>query len=380
MSEFSVHPSALDRFADVIGSANGGSTLDAKYLIDYGNYVEEHLHLDGPGLVFGWIKPRVEEIRQRLSTDSTTISTHLIESAMGLTASASDYRRTDAAQASRLDSVYKPTGVTAADDGYQAGGTTTDPATALTPPSEEGGMPSLVQELLDAGGVFSVSDLVIKILRWCGLDIMGWVTDHLAGSPSELAKVKSALENLASFDQDAATVVGDGAATMFGSWTGNAADAAHGYFDKTASALTDHGTAISGVATKMQALIIGIQEGMAALEGALTIAIDAAIKAAVAVAAAGCLAEVPGIDVLAAIVGAAEVANVVGKVRKFFDIWNVVWASHEGILGLITGLVGTLQGYDVSSSLPTSGYYNASQGSAPSYGGNDVPARPGRPR
>ena len=174
-----------------------------------------------------------------------------------------------------------------------------------------------------------------------------------------------ALENLATFNSDAASAIASGANTMFASWSGNAADSARSYFDQTANGLADYAAALSGVATKMQTLIISIQEGMAALEGALTTLIDKGIQCAVKVAAAGCLAEVPGIDIVVAIVGAESVYELVNSIHKFFDIWNVVWAGHEGILGLITGLTGGLVSYDLAAALPKTSYHNDSQGPAP---------------
>ena len=173
MAEFQVRPSALDAFAGVLGAGDtSGSNLNSAFLIDYANYASAHVEVGGQGLLFQWLKPKLEEIRERLDSDSLLVASHLLESGYALQSSATTYRTTDTVQARALDSVYHPGGITPLDDSSMASGGGKSPTAALTEPSEDGGVPDLAQELLDAGGVFSVSDLVIKILRWCGLDVM----------------------------------------------------------------------------------------------------------------------------------------------------------------------------------------------------------------
>jgi hypothetical protein len=381
VSGFNVQPSALDTYANLLGSVkapDAGATVQYQYLIDYSNYVSTHVELEGGGFIFALISDKITAINTQLGLDSSLISTNLMESAMGLNASADDYRRTDRAAAQRSDALWDAPPIVPLEDGTP-GQPYVGAKSKLVEPSDEGVVPDLAQELLDAGGVFSESDLVIKILRWCGLDIIGWAGDKLAGDHKALARCKNALKALGEFDTTAGDDVANGAATMLTHWTGQAAGAATSAFSKTATGLRSHGTAVSGTASRMSALLVGMQEGMAALEGALTTALDRAIEAAAAVAAAGCLQEIPGVDVLADIIGGAEVLRVIHAVKEFFDIWNKVWAAHEGILGAIAGLIGGLSSWDVSSELPTIGYYNASQGPAPHY--NSEPAVPhGGPR
>jgi hypothetical protein len=68
------------------------------------------------------------------------------------------------------------------------------------------------------------------------------------------------------------------------------------------------------------------------------------------------------------IIGAWRVTKIITKVHEVTNIWNLVWSGNEGIMGLITGLVGILPGYNVAAHLPTGGYYNASQGGPPDSG------------
>lgn len=375
MSGFTVLPSALDTYANQLGSSkapDAGATVQYQYLIDYSNYVDAHVRLEGGGFIFAMIADKITELHTKLGLDSSLISTNLMESAMGLNASADDYRKTDHAAAERSDALWDAPPLVPLEDGTP-GQPYVGAKGTLVEPSDEGVVPDLAQELLDAGGVFSESDLLIKILRWCGLDIISWAGDKLAGDHKALARCKNALEALSEFDATAGDDVANGAASMLTHWTGHAASAATTAFSKTATGLRNHGSELSAAASRMDALLVGMQEGMAALEGALTTAIDRGLEAVAAVSAAGCLEAIPGIDVLADIIGAAEVLRVVHAVKEFFDVWNKVWAAHEGILGLIAGLVGGIADWDVSSELPTVGYYNASQGPAPSYNSEPVP-------
>lgn len=355
---FAVKPSALDNFAATLSGS--GSNLSSEYSSDYANYVHENIKVDGGGLVISMLTGKIASISQSLSSEAPKISKLLDESASGLRDSATLYRETDRTVSARMDAIYKTSSGEQLDDSVPPT-PVLSPREKLTEPGDDGVVPDLAQELLDAGGVFSETDLVLKILRMCGLDIIGWAADHLAGDFKSIARCKNALENLSKFDGAAANVVTTGGERMFDHWTGNAATAAQSFFARTADGLNEHATSIDGVVSRMDALIIGIQEGLAALEGALTTALDMAVEAAAAVAAAGCLQAIPGIDILSDIVGAAEVTRLVLKVKDFFDIWNKIWAGAEGIVGMIMALEGGLSSWSVDAALPKMAYSNAAQ-------------------
>ncbi|TNC21078.1 hypothetical protein [Amycolatopsis alkalitolerans] len=169
----------------------------------------------------------------------------------------------------------------------------------------------MVQQILDGAGFFSESEIVLKILTLCGLDVEDWVKERFFGNFEAVAKSRNALKNLANFDTASATNTAEGAQTMFSSWQGNAAEAA------------------------------------------------------AALAAAGCLQEIPGVDVLIDIIGAWRVTKIILKIHDVANIWNAVWSGSEGMMGLITVLVGGLSSFDASAKLPKIGYANAAQGDKP---------------
>jgi uncharacterized protein YukE len=381
MAGFGVRPEALDTYAKIVADPNGAtSSMDHKYLIDAGDYTDVNVKLeDGAGgIIFKAIVEKTADVHRQLIADNSTISAALIGSANGLIASAQRYRENDASSAQKIDSVYQPGGITPRNFSVDDTAAPVDPASKLTAPSGEGAVPDLVQQILDGAGYFSESDLVIKILNWCGLDVMGWVKDKFFGDFGAIAKVKNAIGQLSDFDLVVVTDLAEGADVMFKSWSGNAAAAATSYFDQLTNAIEGHAGALRRLTDKYNDVLLGIQEAAATLEGLLTGAIDFAVEAALAVAAAGCLQEVPGLNILIDIVGAWRVTKVINQVHKVMGYWNWTWSGSEGIMAIAAGTTGILADYNVAAKLPKAGYYNASQGSAPKSG--DEPDRKGGPR
>jgi uncharacterized protein YukE len=366
MTDFSVNPVALDAYAKVVGNA-GDLGLDSKYLIDAGNYADAQVNLESGagGLVFQAIIGKVNEVHKQLIQDYSKINSVMIESADGLTTAAQKYRAHDLAAAQKHDAGYKPPGVTPLDFTVDGTASLPDPTSKLVEPSDEGAVPDLAQQILDGCGYASESDLVLKILQFFGLDVGGWVKEKFLGDFKAIARVKSALENLAEFDAEAATDVAEGSASMQQAWSGNAAAAATSYFDQLANALEGHGVALHSASQKVGDVLVSVQQLGSSLEGFITAAIDSAIELGVKLAAAGCLQEVPGVDVLVDIVGASAALDTAGKVRDVIDTWNLAWSGAEGFIALAAGLPGILSSYNVSAKLPQRGYNDDSQGSAP---------------
>jgi hypothetical protein len=129
-------------------------------------------------------------------------------------------------------------------------------------PSEEGGVPDWAQQIMDGAGFFSVSDVVLKIIKVCGFDAMGWVRDKFLGDFHVAARVMHTLRALHDFDEIVARDVAEGTTSMLG-------------------------------AGNYENMLFAIQEAAAAIEGLLTGLLDKAVLAAAKLAAAGCLQEVP---------------------------------------------------------------------------------------
>ncbi len=78
------------------------------------------------------------------------------------------------------------------------------------------------------------------------------------------------------------------------------------------------------------------------------------------IAAAGCLAEVPIVDIVVAAVGAYEAYRATKAVERFVrlcqDAWEQIDKGREGF----QLLAGLLASYDVSTRFPTAPYVNGS--------------------
>ena len=377
MTGFSVKPDALDNYAKVLGAPDSDASLDEKYLIEGNKYNDEHVKLDPGqgGVFFQAVVGQSNRVHDQISNDNAVICTKLIESAHGLTDSSAEYRKHDQAAATKIDKTYRPEGAKAGlpsvDDSAPLG----DPASALTEPAEDGPISDLSQQIIDTGSWTSLSDVTLKIIKMCGevigvdLDLMGLVKDKLAGDFGAIAKVRSAIENLGKFDQISATNIAEGADIMLKSWNGNAANAAKGYFAELHEGIDGRREALENTARKYTEILVSIQEFGAAIEGLITGLIDKALSAEAAVAAAGCLQEIPVVDVLVDLLGAERVMEVAHAAEDVIEKWNWAVTAGEGATSILAGamgLVDVLTGYDVSAKLPSIGYHNDSQGPAPS--------------
>src|SRR5437868_6369044 len=135
MGGFSVQPAALTAFANALGSSGSGQSsttaLDYEFLNAAEDYANQWVKLQGGagGLFFSSIVPTMESLCTQTNNDYSIISGLLQSSAHGLTTSATQYGSQDHATAVRLDSIYKPAGVTPLNtEDVDASAPTVDPA------------------------------------------------------------------------------------------------------------------------------------------------------------------------------------------------------------------------------------------------------------
>lgn len=211
----------------------------------------------------------------------------------------------------------------------------------------------------------SATEIVLKILALFGLNVEDWVKQRFVGDYKTVAQCRNALINLGKFDDAAATNIANGATAMFKSWKGSAATAAQSYFDQLANGLGNHSSQLAALAQKLDALVVGIQQAGSTVMGILTALLDKAIEVGAALAAAGCLQEIPGVDIIMDIVGAWKVTELVNKIHELGTTWSYVWGGLQGMMGAITSLVGILQNYRAAAQLPSAGYANAAEGQQP---------------
>lgn len=382
MSNFTVKPAALRTFAEVLSGP--GTSYSYQAFIDADDYVGKWIELpDGDtGLLFNELTGPTKSVAEALSLDYGQLNTGLIESASGLTTAATAYATTEAANNAKVDAIFPDVTPEAlpSDSGAGTGSAGAMPRDALTEPGGEAGIPDFVDYVMQPTGLLSPTHWILKLLGIFGINPVEWATEKLTGNLDAVAHVKNALEKLAEFDGTMSTGISAGAGAMMTDWTGNAADACTDYMAKLADAVDSHSAQLTSVSSYYNDFVVAIQQFGSTLESLLGIFVDKLAVAAACVAAAGCLAEVPGVDVLVAIIGAAKVYQCYEAWEEVTKAFDIVMTGVHGVVAITTGLASSLSSYTISAKLPHTGYYNAAQGPAPDYNASDVPNRPGGPR
>ena len=363
MTEFSARTSTISGFAGVLGEGGNHIDLAAAFSRTANQYVTEYSRLDAGAAgsqLWQDICANNTQVVSALLTATTSIGTLLEESGRALAVSASRYATLDQAAAARLDASY-PGGDTTVPDSGSASTTASlvDPEPELEEePAEGAPIPDMVQWIMDKGGWVSITGMAMRLASLFGLDPAAEITKSCVGDYEALGRAGNAAGALSSFASIAADTLASGAAAM--DWTGNAADAAEAWFLDMADAIAHHAEQLGHLREKYELLAQFIAELASALGLLLSAAGDQLLILAADIAAAGCLAEVPGINVIIALVGAYEVWRTKEAVEAFIRVCDWVYRGVTGLLAAVTGLAGWAESSDVTARLPSAPYANAS--------------------
>lgn len=363
MSAFAVKAPALNSYAGVLGA--GGHSIDlstafgSTALAYVNNYVPVPVD---DGDLFSEIYKNNAKVVTSLQTAMTDLETLYTASATNLTTSATAYGKLDAEAAATLDGAFKAPGAAPQlDSSITKSGGLVDPTPKLAgTPSTSAPVPDMVQWIIDKGGWVSITGVGLKIAYLFGLDPVGDLTKAVAGDYGELAQAGHAVEALADFERVAAATMVSGLTAMTADWTGNAADAANSYFTEFANGLGTHAGKLDELADKYALLVQACSQAATALGTLLSSAVDKLLILIAEIAAAGCLASVPGINVIIALVGAYQVWITKEAIAAFLKITgNVLYGVH-GLITAVTGIASALTDDDVSAMFPKAPYANAS--------------------
>jgi hypothetical protein len=166
------------------------------------------------------------------------------------------------------------------------------PADLLTAPSNEAGIPDVVNGILGAPDLVSPTYWAAELTKAVlGVDPVAHVAEFLTGDWQGVARAASALRNLAAFDDAVVAAVADQVGTMRASWHGNASDAASSYFDGLATAVSDGTPALEKLAHALETVAAGIWNVAEVVKSGLQTIGDLAFTAAVSSAAGSALVE-----------------------------------------------------------------------------------------
>lgn len=362
MTTFSVQSGTLRAFSGVL--ADGGHSIDlgSAFSSTAHTYVSSYMPVPyDAGDLYSDIYLNNEKVVTALLGSTSAVGTLLVQSSEALAASARRYGALDEQAAATLDASYPggPAAVPALEGGLDLDGGLVDPEPELAGvPSTDAPVPDMVQWVMDKAGWASITGTALKLASLFGLDPVGELTKAVVGDYGELAQAGHAATALASFERTAAETILSGSAAM--EWTGNAASSAQAWFTEMANALETHAGRLEDLGQKYALLVQHCAELATALTSALSTAIDEILICVAELAAAGCLASVPGINVIIGLIGAYQVWKTTEAVAAFLKITGNVYYGVTGLLAAVTGLAGWAEDGDVTSALPAAPYTNAS--------------------
>ena len=361
MAEFDVKPSALDTFAGVLGAGGHAVDLERAFSSTASSYVDSYVPVPADeGDLFHDIFAANQQVVTHLQGLMPQIGQLYAASAEALTGSAQAYRTTDREAARAADAAYgERSGVTELTDPPSGSAGLVDPTPELRGvPSKDAPIPDMVHWVIDKAGWLSIAGTVLKIAQLFGLDPVKELNQAVLGDYSELAQAGHALEALAAFERQAASTMSVGLSAMTSEWSGNAAGAASSYFHEFANALHDHADELDTLGEKYAQLVQACTQVAEILGSALTNAIDQLLICAAKLAAAGCLATVPGINVIVGLIGAYQVWITKDAVALFIKYTSRVTTVVESFLGLTLYIAQAFKDGSLEAAFPPAPYVN----------------------
>ncbi|MEO5853052.1 MAG: WXG100 family type VII secretion target [Nocardioides sp.] len=361
MSHFAVKPSALDTYAGVLGVGGHAVNLERAFSGTALGYVNSYVPVPADdGDLFYEVYVANREVVSHLQGLLPRIGTLYAASAAALESAAQAYRTTDTEAARAADAAYgQRSGVSGLHDVPSGSSGLVDPTPQLHGvPSKDAPIPDMVHWVIDKAGWLSIAGTVLKIAQLFGLDPVKELNEAVLGDYSELAQAGHALEALAAFERQAASTMSAGLSTMGGEWTGNAATAATSYFEEFAGALHGHAGELDTLGEKYALLVQACTQVAELLGSALANAIDQLLICAAKLAAAGCLSTVPGINVIAGLVGAYQVWVTKDAVALFIKYTSRVTTVVESFLGLTVYIASAFKDGSLEAAFPPAPYAN----------------------
>lgn len=298
-------------------------------------------------MIFGDHEERVSDAKDLLGGVGRVLEASKKE----LSKSADYYQKTDQETAQKIDATYPESGssVSVKTVAEKPGSfrDVSDAASALKPVGGPSGwLQGHIDEfqfapanktlgtLLDLG---SPSALVNEGLKLAfDVDILGQISNWLAGNWQDYANCADAWGNLARFCGSSARNIRNGNAVLAASWDGNAADVAEAYFSSFAKKLDSSQEAFDSLREYYVEVARAIFSFGEFVKGAVAGIFDLAIEAAVAAAASAALAA-SGVGLGGAFVsGAIAAERIMTMVERYAEIVK----AYERIMTLLNGLVG----------------------------------------
>jgi hypothetical protein len=344
---FSVQPEDLRGFGGLVDRASEDFAEAASYTAK-NTQLDFSCAEDLWSLVFGDHKARVQE-----SKDILNKFQRILDASQGeVKKSASYYQQTDQSEARRVDSTYPSDGKSIGKGRGVAEqpGTFRDVTDARSQLKSTGGSDGWLQghasefsfapanktlgTLLDFGSPSALANEGLKLAF--DVDILGQVTNWLAGDWQGYAECADAWANLGNFCAGVARNIRNGNAVLASGWNGNAADSAQTYFGSLADKLEKAKESYDSLHDHYVEIARAVFSFGEFVKGAVVQLLDLAVQAMVA-AAASTAAAASGVGIGGALVGGAIVAErVLAMTNKYAEIVK----RYEQVMTVLNGMVG----------------------------------------
>jgi hypothetical protein len=215
----------------------------------------------------------------------------------------------------------------------------TSPAAALTEPTAQQIIPETFDKILSFPDYFSVGHwILVGCEQLFGVNPAEWIAKEITGDWEAVAKAGSALKNLGTFNEAFAGAVDTNSDAMFKGWTGNAASAASGYFDKLPEALRAQISALNDVGHQFEQAAYGVWGVAKTLVSLMELLLDLLIAWAIEAAATAAASW----TVIGGIIGGSAMVLTAMKAIK---VWGEICKAHGLAWTICTGVTGIIAGY-----------------------------------
>lgn len=354
MSTFHVQPQALTAYAAMID----GEIPDLAGATEKkpATYASSYINVPSGSTLFDYVADATTKVSQHLQDTYPVVSARLAGSATSLRQSAKVYHKTDTEEAARHDALMHTAAGVVVEQGPSRP-SLIDPADLLlSTPSDATDVPDMVSTVLSASGWASISNDVLAIAQLLGFDPAGKLTDHLFGDVGKIAQAGHACTTLAQFNREVADDLQLGVTTLSQHWGGHAYSQAEAWFLKACNALYGQADQLDDAADKFAGIAQACSSFATIIGNLLSDLIDQLVICAGALASAGCLQEIPAVDVVLDIIGGYEVWVTYSKWYKFGDTLGNVINGGYGFAGLVEGLRGIVSGDQITSTMPKKPY------------------------
>lgn len=347
-SLYSINPARLDAHAAAF-------VTDSETTSSACSYTTQHVTLEFLDTSFLYAKAldAANKTSDALTAYFDHLRTALEASATELTGTATRSRELDDALERELDATYPGTvssgeDLTPPDAGRSA---PRAPGDELTPPATQ--MPEdLVATILTTDWL-SPSSVLAQVLDW----IFDWnyldvISKNFSGDWNRLYEVSDALTRLGAYTSAHGENVRHEMAVTAASWTGEAATAANAFFTTMARNLEETGTQITELGPSFEAVARGMKSTANLVSGIFSQIMDAALIAAVCIAAGTVTIETVVGGILGYICGGAEIVYAVWLAHSAYETVQSALQFFDG-LGAAVGLLGSFLAGDAQLPIPT---------------------------